>query len=179
MPSKLAKITKHVTKKKGAKITSLHEDSRDARRLRKAGARDDRVIRMTAVRQKANGQWLERIAFMQDSIPETLHPLEEKEVRVLVQAYLSRDDEELKQMKAERRAGRPPSTRQTALEQLRELEKQEYESGFWLPNMQDEETLQKLDAWKGDWLSLGNLRFVRLHEKGGMVDSQFPPRGTS
>ena len=82
MPSKLAKITKHVTKKKGAKITSLHEDSRDARRLRKAGARDDRVIRMTHVRQKANGQWLERIAFMQESIPETLHPLEEDEVRV-------------------------------------------------------------------------------------------------
>lgn len=55
MPSKYAKIQKHVTKKKGAaKLTALHEESRDARRLRKAVVRDDRVARMSAVREKAN-----------------------------------------------------------------------------------------------------------------------------
>lgn len=179
MPSKLAKVQKHVSKKKGSKINSLHENSRDARRLRNAGARDDRVARLTAVRQKANGQWLERVAFFQDNLPETLHPLDVERVRALIEEYLARNNEELEQLNAERRPGRPPSTRFTLLEQLRDVEKKEYAGGFWMPNLQDAETLVNLDAWKGDWISLGNLRFVRVHEGSAVKESQFPPRGAS
>lgn len=179
MPSKLAKVQKHVTKKKGNKIHSLHENSRDALRLRKAGARDDRVSRLTRVHKKANRHWLDRVYFFQDRLPETLHPMETEQIQAAVQEYLGRDAEELEQLKAERRAGRPPTTRQTLLEQQREVERQEYESGFWLPNMQDGETLVKLDAWNGDWLGLGVMRFMRVDAKGGVKESQFPPRGAS
>jgi translation machinery-associated protein 16 len=45
MPSKLNKIQKLVTKKKGNNSRALHENSRDALRLRKASTRDDRVNR--------------------------------------------------------------------------------------------------------------------------------------
>lgn len=179
MPSKLAKVQKHVTKKKGSKINSLHDGSRDLKRLRSAGARDDRVARLTSVREKANRQWLERIAFLQDRLPETLHPLEVEQIQEILRAYFDRDDEELAQLKAERRSGRPASTRQTLLEQRRDLEGKEYESGFWIPNLQDVETLVKLDAWKWDWLSLGNMRFIRVDDKGIVKESQFPPRGAS
>lgn len=41
------KVHKHVNKKKGA-VEALHENSRDAKRLRRAGARDDRVSRVQA-----------------------------------------------------------------------------------------------------------------------------------
>jgi len=179
MPSKLAKVQKHVSKKKGSKINSLHENSRDARRLRRAGASDDRVARLTAVHKKANRVWLERVAFFQDQLPETLNPFETEEIRALVQEYLDRNNEESEQLKAERRPSRPASTRQTLLEQQMELERKEFESGFWIPNLQDEETLIKLDAWKGDWLSLANLRFVRATRGGDVKESQFPPRGAS
>jgi translation machinery-associated protein 16 len=179
MPSKLAKVQKHVHKKKGSKINSLHENSRDAMRIRRAGARDDRVARMAAVREKANRTWLERVAFFRDRLPETLHPLDLDQMKSLVLEFLTRHDEELEQLKAERRPGRPPATRQTALEQQIEVEKKEFESGFWVPNLQDEETLQKLDGWKGDWLSLAVMRFVRVDEKGVLRESQFPPRGAS
>ena len=179
MPSKLAKVQKHVSKKKGSKAHSLHENSRDARRLRRAGARDDRVARISSVREKANRQFLERIAFFQDNLPETLHPLEAEPMRELIQEYLDRNDEEFEQMKKERRAGRPASTRQTVMEQLMEMERKEFESGFWAPNLQDAETLVKLDAWKGDWLGLSNMRFVRVARDGDVKDSQFPPRGAS
>lgn len=54
MPSKLSKVHKHISKKKGAHFNSLHENSRDAQRLRRAGARDDRVNRMSAVKEKHN-----------------------------------------------------------------------------------------------------------------------------
>ena len=53
MPSKFAKVQKQVSKKKGGAL-ALHENSRDALRLRSAVARDDRVARLGAVREKAN-----------------------------------------------------------------------------------------------------------------------------
>ncbi|KAF2481826.1 translation machinery-associated protein 16 [Neohortaea acidophila] len=179
MPSKLSKVQKHVRKKKGDKINSLHENSRDARRLRRAGTRDDRVARGSAVREKLNRRWIDRVFFCQDRLPATLHPLGLEEVQEIVEEYLARHDEELEQLKAERRAGRPPSTRQTLLEQQKTVDAQEYESGLWLPNLQDEETLVKLDVWQGDWTGLANMRFVRLEKRGVAKESQFPPRGAS
>lgn len=52
MPRTLQKVQKHISKKRGA-ANSLHENSRDAQRLRRAGARDDRLIRHTAISLKA------------------------------------------------------------------------------------------------------------------------------
>lgn len=179
MPSKLAKVQKHVIKKKGNKINSLHENSRDAKRLRKAGARDDRVARLAAVRQRNNKQWTDRISFFRTRLPETLHPLEVEKIQAFISEYLTRNDGELQDLKAERRTGRPPSTRQTLLEEQRRTEEKEYESGFWAPNLQDEETLIKLEGWKGDWVGLGVLRFIRIDKAGIAKESQFPPRGAS
>lgn len=179
MPSKLAKVQKHVAKKKGSKITSLHENSRDAKRLRYAGARDDRVARLSATRERSNRAWIDRVAFFKQRLPETLHPLEMEEIQSLIQGYLARHDAELDLLKAERRPGRPASNRQTLLEEHKKVEEREYESGFWLPNLQDEETLLKLDKWSGDWIGLGVLRFVRVDKSSVAKESQFPPRGAS
>lgn len=47
MPIKnLNKITKKLSKKRG-KLDALHEDSRNAKILRRAGAREDRIARVT------------------------------------------------------------------------------------------------------------------------------------
>jgi translation machinery-associated protein 16 len=179
MPSKLAKVQKHVAKKKGSKITSLHENSRDAKRLRRAGARDDRVARLSATRERNNKSWIDRIAFFQERLPETLHPIVMEDIQALISEHLARNDEEIDLLKAERRPGRPASNRQTMLEDLKKTEEREYDSGFWLPNLQDEETLVKLDQWKGDWIGLGIMRFVRIDRAGVAKESQFPPRGAS
>lgn len=179
MPSKLAKVQKHVAKKKGSKITSLHENSRDAKRLRNAGVRDDKVAKLSATRLRNNKQWTDRIAFFQQRLPETLHPLEMETIQSLISEYLARNDAELDLLKAERRPGRPASNRQALLEEHKKTEEREYESGFWLPNLQDEETLVKLDKYDGDWIGLGVLRFVRIDKSGSAKESQFPPRGAS
>ena len=179
MPSSLAKVQKHVRKKKGKKNKSLHENSRDAQRLRRAEGRDDKVARLSSIRQQVNQQWIERIVFIHQRLPATLHPLEISKIKDLVQGYVKRNDEEIVQMKSERRAGRAPSTRQVLFEQQRRTDEKEFESGFWLPNLQDEETLMKLDGWKGDWIGLSNMRFVRVVKEGELRESQFPPRGAS
>lgn len=54
MPSnRLNKVQKHITKKKG-KNPTLHENSRDNRRLQSAAQRDDKLNRLAAVREKQN-----------------------------------------------------------------------------------------------------------------------------
>lgn len=51
MPKDLAKVQKKIHKK-GA-TTSLHENSRDAKRLRRAGARSDKLEKLATARGKA------------------------------------------------------------------------------------------------------------------------------
>jgi hypothetical protein len=55
MPVKsFSKVTKHIKEKKKGKINALHENSRDARRLQRASARDDKLAHKVAAREKAN-----------------------------------------------------------------------------------------------------------------------------
>lgn len=53
MAKSLAKVQKKVAKKKG-NSNSLHENSRDAQKLRRAGARSEKLDRLAAARAKAN-----------------------------------------------------------------------------------------------------------------------------
>ena len=175
MPSKLNKIQKLVTKKKGTNARALHENSRDALRIRKASTRDDRVARKNKVQKGINEQWLNRIAWFKEHLPETLHPFDQAQFQAIAEEYLTHMDEEINALQAERRSGRPATTRQQLLELAKDNEKKEYKSGLWVPNLQDEQTLLKLVAWEHDWLSLGNMEFVRIDDEGVIKEAQFPP----
>ncbi|KAK6443672.1 translation machinery-associated protein 16 [Oleoguttula sp. CCFEE 5521] len=179
MPSSLQKVQKHVNKKKGAKASALHEFSRDARRLRRAGNRDEKVSRGNKIQRMSNNQWTERTAFFRDQLPDVLHPFETAEIQRLIEEYLARHDEELAELRSERREGRPKSTRQVQLEQAVDVERKEYVSGYWMPDLQDFESLQKMEAWDGEWTGLANLRFARVDSEGRVKASQFPPKGGS
>lgn len=52
MPVTLEKVHKQISKKRNT-LNALHENSRDAHRLRKAGARDDRLSRHNATVSRA------------------------------------------------------------------------------------------------------------------------------
>lgn len=51
---KLSKVQKKVAKKRGNKSNTLNEDSRDAQKLRRSGARNEKLERLAAARAKAN-----------------------------------------------------------------------------------------------------------------------------
>ena len=53
MARALAKVQKKVLKKKGD-LSTLHENSRDAKRLRRAGARTEKLEKHKAARDRAN-----------------------------------------------------------------------------------------------------------------------------
>lgn len=68
MAKNLHKIQKHITKKRGGKLEALHENSRDAKRLRRAGAREDRLARIASAISKGRQLYGELPAQVQISI---------------------------------------------------------------------------------------------------------------
>lgn len=94
-------------------------------------------------------------------------------------SYITRDDEEVAKLRAERRPGRPSSTREDLLKQRIDTESREYDSGFWIPDMEDSDNIARLENWMGDWTSLSTLTFVRLGRDGKKRTSTFPPKAQS
>ncbi|KIW00864.1 uncharacterized protein PV09_07621 [Verruconis gallopava] len=183
MPVKsFSKVTKQIKEKKGGRITALHEHSRDARRLQRASAREEKLAAKITAREKANLPHLQRVSFFQSCLPEApaqVTPYDIESIQSLIKILLSRFDDELAALKAERRPGRPPATRELAIKQQLEADSKEYESGLWIPDLRDEETLFSLRNWKGEWSGLNVMKFVRLNRKGEVRESSFPPKGQS
>jgi translation machinery-associated protein 16 len=66
-----------------------------------------------------------------------------------------------------------------AITQQLEADTKEYDSGLWIPDLRDEETLFTLRNWEGDWSGLNNMKFVRVMRDGEVRASSFPPKGQS
>lgn len=140
---------------------------------------------------------MHRVAFFQQSAKEAAAPIEPEMMHLLIQRcdvtsqspagamflslcrYLKRHDEEIEVFKAQRRPGRPPNNREILMEERRAREENEYSTGFWVPDMEDERTLDLLQNWNEQWASLSTLGYVRLTRTGTKTASCFPPNGKS
>ena len=58
-------------------------------------------------------------------------------------------------------------------------ERQEWQSGFWIPDLRSRECVERLQQWTGEWGSLGTIAFIRLRRDGFVAASRFPPNGLS
>ena len=119
------------------------------------------------------------MVFFQSAVKEHESAFTFNETQSLVEEFLKRDEEELAELKAKRRPGRPASAGQGLLQAKLDLEQQEYNSGFWLPDMEDGTTVMQLREWNGEWNSLNPMTFVRITRAGSKHSSQFPPHRES
>lgn len=94
-------------------------------------------------------------------------------------SFISRDDEELEEIRSQRRPGRPASKAEERLAEAKDAEEREHKGGFWVPDLRDEDSRSKLEGWNGDWAGLNSLHFVRVVKKGDIKPSTFPPKGLS
>ncbi|KAF2433724.1 hypothetical protein EJ08DRAFT_731302 [Tothia fuscella] len=179
MPVKaLHKVQKHIIKKKG-KNASIHEHSRDSKRLQRASGREDKIAKVISARQKVNRPHLHRVAFLQTATADRTEPLQLPEIQDLIGLYIHRLESKLDDLNAERRPGRPASTGEVTLKQQRDRDVQEYDAGFWIPDLQDVKVLETLKGWGGEWVSLNTMKFVRIAKDGTRLESSFPPKGQS
>lgn len=120
--------------------------------------------------------------------------LTEEEVRLLTRRYgdmrhmfvltdsesfIDREDEQLDEAKAQRRPGRPRTKVEEEINLRKDTEEREFKSGFWIPDLRDEESRFKVERWTGEWGGLHTLKFVRVVRDGEIKPSSFPPKGLS
>lgn len=179
MPKSLEKTRKKIAKKKG-NITALHENSRDSQRLRRALMRDDKLIKVASARRKNDKPLVQRAAYFQEAIrANDGKPLDLESVQGLIKSFVHQHDEEFNELKKDRRPGRPASTREDLLRIKIAADEKEYENGFYLPDLTDENNVIFLDRWEGSWSYLSTLKWVRITSSGQIQESKFPPKGES
>jgi len=91
-------------------------------------------------------------------------------IQEAISQYINRNSDELTRIKAERRPGRPPSTREDLLTNMLRQEEDEYKSGFEIPDLQDVKNVEALQEWTGEWNTMmSRVKFVRVARDGGVV----------
>ncbi|KAL1891173.1 translation machinery-associated protein 16 [Sporothrix stenoceras] len=175
MQRSLEKTRKQIVKKKGP-MGTVHEGSRDSRRLRKALARDGRLGRLATSRKVHEQPFVDRAGFFQDSARETgIEVFDAEQFLAAVKSFVHQHDEEMDELKRARRPGRPASTREDALKvKIASLEK-EFQNGFLVPDLTSKDNVSALERWEGSWSQLNSLSWVRITEAGAVRSATFPP----
>ncbi|KAI1843020.1 hypothetical protein JX266_010873 [Neoarthrinium moseri] len=179
MPSSFEKTRKAIAKKKGP-IEAIHQYSRDSKRLHRAQARDDKLGKIAAARNRTNQPYIERASYFHEALRQNDgKPLQFDVVQELVKGFVHQYDEELNEMKKARRPGRPASAKEDLLRvKITNLEK-EFQNGFLTPELTVEEDALKFEKWEGSWAFLTGIKWVRISSEGKTQPSSFPPRGNS
>jgi len=98
------------------------------------------------------------------------------DMRLEIEQYIARSEAKLMVLEGERRPGRPMGREEERVKRRKEEEENEFEIGFWVPDLRDEVNLKRLREWKGDWVGLNVVRFVRVKRDGDIVEASWPPR---
>ncbi|MBE7181412.1 MAG: translation machinery-associated protein 16 [Terriglobus roseus] len=119
---------------------------------------------------------VQRVAFFQDIVQTSDVPsYDVEDMLALIRSFISRNDDALKDAKASRRSGRPPSKEETDRTQQKDSEERELTAGFWLPALHDAQNVKALREWNGDWVALGQLKFSRVTRESVLRDGTWPP----
>ncbi|KAJ2904112.1 uncharacterized protein MKZ38_008830 [Zalerion maritima] len=169
MAGTLSKTRKQISKKRNGNMDSLHQNSRNTKRLHRALIRDEKLDKIASSRKKSEQPRLERAAFFQQVVRDhNLQPFDLVGVQDKIEEFVHRYDEEYGSLKKARRQGRPPSVREDLLKLKVTDLKQEYEKGFFMPDLMSEEHVKQLDRFEGSWAYLSSLSWVKVSADGSV-----------
>ncbi|KAI0397552.1 translation machinery-associated protein 16 [Xylariaceae sp. FL0594] len=177
MPKTLERTRKAIAKKKGT-VDSLHQFSRDSKRLHRASVRDERLEKIAAARKKRDRPYIERAAFFQEGVKQNGgQPLALGSIQELIQTYLHQYDDELDELKKARRPGQPAKPKEDLVKmKIAQLQK-EYQNGFLLPAIDTQENATLVEKWEGSWSYLTTFKWARVWPDGRVQPASFPPKG--
>ncbi|KAK5625106.1 hypothetical protein RRF57_000822 [Xylaria bambusicola] len=184
MPKSLERTRKAIAKKKGA-VESLHQYSRDSKRLHRAQVRDEKLEKIAAARRKKDqpyskpscadskkvywlifGLSVERVAFFQEALKQNGgQPLGVDVIHELIKTHKAR------------RPGQPAKAKEDLLKvKIAHLQK-EYRNGFLLPILDTQENATLVQKWEGSWSYLTIFKWARIQSDGTTKPASFPPKG--
>lgn len=159
------------TVSKQAKKQNLHPRGRKTKQLARAAIREDRVATKKFHHALAKSYELQFLQFLQENVANTLdeelddHTVEPPtysvaDVQDLLETWISRNDDELESLKEERRPGRPKPKKLEQLEDVKEKEVHQFETGWKVPDLRHRQTLMYMKSWTGDHGSLTAMKHI-------------------
>lgn len=141
-----------------------HPYSRRATQLARVHLRKDKLSQAKAVRNRSSSAKVDRLSTLILMLPDNLDILPDlAAVHDFVKAvFLTRHDDEIKQLESERRPGRPPPKRLQELKDLKVKELQDYNNGIEIPDMTNKINVDLLRDWEGDPHAIPTFRMVRI-----------------
>ncbi|KAG2743223.1 hypothetical protein P692DRAFT_20747132 [Suillus brevipes Sb2] len=157
-PSKTPKSTSRPKKEK-----VFHPDSRKAGQLSRVQLRKAKLADAASKRTKKHSAQADVYGFFYHAIPpegtlslEGLHS-------IISDVWLTRHDDELEQERAARRKGRPKSTKELKLEEIKLRESEQYRTGMDVPDLTHEATVELFRKWDQTEVAyIQLLRFIRI-----------------
>ncbi|KAG2068748.1 hypothetical protein BDR04DRAFT_742814 [Suillus decipiens] len=164
-PSKTPKSTSRPKKEK-----VFHPDSRKAGQLSRVQLRKAKLADAASKRTQKHSAQADVYGFFYHAIPpEGTLSLEELHL-IISNVWLTRHDDELEQERAARRKGRPKSTRESKLEEIKLRESEQYRTGMDVPDLTHEATVQLFRKWDQTEVAyIQLLRFIRISSVDSMT----------
>ncbi|KAI0272771.1 hypothetical protein BC834DRAFT_949284 [Gloeopeniophorella convolvens] len=157
---------------KGTKKEKIfHPDSRKAGQLARKQLRKSKLAGQASKRAKLHSAKADFYGFFFHALPEegvlTLPELHE----LVSDVWLTRNDTEIEEERAQRRKGRPKSTKELKLEEIKLREAEEYRTGMEVPDLTHPENVALYRKWDQKEVAFVQmLRCVRISsEKPDLV----------
>ncbi|KAG0273748.1 hypothetical protein BGZ95_010464 [Linnemannia exigua] len=144
----------------------IHPSSRKAQQVMRVVLRKDRLEHRQKVRANNSFSTSDRILWFRHAVPDDVKTLTREEQHALIEEYLARYNEEYESLVALHRPGkvRPKAAREDMLAAFIAKERQEYASGFEIPDFSSPKNVVILREWDGDLNSLNRIKMVRLND---------------
>ncbi|KAI0792142.1 hypothetical protein C8Q75DRAFT_850255 [Abortiporus biennis] len=141
----------------------FHPQSRKADQLARVQLRKSKLADLTKARNKKHGQQVDLYSFFYHAMPpegvlclEDLHS-------IIRDVWLPRFDSEIEAEKAARRKGRPKSSKEQKLEDLKLREAEEYRTGLEVIDLTDPTNVELFRQWDmKEAPFIQQLRFIRI-----------------
>lgn len=159
----LSKVNRTLNKSKGA----IHIKGRKFKQLNRATLREkklgDRKLKHLIQKEKEMGI----IYFFQKLINDdddfkTQETFTFEEMKGFTEIFLTRYNEELEELDANRRPGRPLTNRHQLLQEKVKHENHLYLTGIKIPNLADKSTVQFLKLWNGTAGATTVMKFIQI-----------------
>jgi translation machinery-associated protein 16 len=164
----LSKVQKNIQKSKGA----MHPKGRKFKQLNRATLRENKINRRKVDHVERKEHEMQRVLFFKEAVnsrpDQNFFPLDE--LKLIIEMFLSRDDDEIEELQSKRKKNRPPTNRLLLLENKRKAELAEYESGYLIPNVNDPSSLEFLRAWNGTSGGVNQVKNIRISKS----DTELP-----
>ncbi|EIN09527.1 hypothetical protein PUNSTDRAFT_101382 [Punctularia strigosozonata HHB-11173 SS5] len=162
-PSKTNKSAPKDKKESARKEKIFHPQSRKAGQLARTQLRKDKLASAASKRAKKHASHVDLYGFFYHAMPPTgVFTLQELH-EIIRDVWLTRHDAALDQERAQRRPGRPKSTGELKLEEIKLRETEEYRTGMEVPDLTDPANVALFRAWdQVEFAYIQLLRFIRI-----------------